>query len=825
MTEPRGEGTAFRPAERGESARRVNAEAPPRGVTVAVRIAGAIAITIGAFFFIAWLTGAAAAWSASGVITMKTNMALAQVLAGTALLLLSAPKLGQPQRAVAVVFSAVVLGIGALTLAEHVLRVNLGIDQLLATEQPGAAATASPNRMGPPGSTSLVLLGAGFLALGWRRRRVAAALALAACLIVLVPAVGFLYGIGPFYSRAGVTDIAWPTVIALFALGVGLALAGGGGSDRAVLWRDDPGGVLLRTLLPGVILVPLVLGYLRVQGERRGMYGTAEGTGLFGLTLIFLFSVLLWRSAVQLSASAAARQRVADALRDREERLTQSVQQLSAEKERLGVTLRSIGDAVIATDDAGRIDVFNAVAEELTGWKADEAVGRPLDEVFHIINEQTRQPAVNPVERVLREGVVVGLANHTVLVARDGSERPIADSGAPIRGTATGMITGVVLVFRDQTEERRAAQALLEADRRKREFLGVLSHELRNPLAPIRNGVYVLSRSPPGSDQANRARDVIQRQTEHLARLVDDLLDVTRIERGKIELQRTRLDLGEVVRRTCDDYRSTFQARRMELRVEAAGPAWIDGDETRIAQIVGNLLQNAAKFSDDGATVTVRVDAVGGAGEIRVRDAGAGMSEELLARLFEPFAQADAGLARSKGGLGLGLALVKGLAELHGGSVQASSEGPGLGSEFVIRLPLATNQRPSAARGMERGDGAALDVLIIEDNVDAAESLADVLRGEGHRVYVAIDGRSGVALARERKPDVVLCDIGLPDVDGYEVARTLRGDPLLRSVRLIAVTGYAQPEDKARAEAAGFDGHLAKPAPPAALVALLNGGP
>jgi len=706
-----------------------------------------------------------------------------------------------------------------------------------------------------------------------------------------------------------------------------------------------------------------------------------------------------------------------------------AVAALAAERERLAVTLGSIGDAVIATDELSRVTMLNQVAEELTGWKSEEAAGKRLREVFNIVNEETRQPAFNPVDRVLRDGVVVGLANHTALIARDGTERPIADSAAPIRDSS-GRTSGVVLVFRDQTEERQVEQTLREseqrirlkldsllspegdigkleladiidarviqqlmddfhkvarlplslidvrgkvlvgvgwqdvctkfhrvhpetcqkcvesdtelsadvlpgkfklykckndmwniatplsvaghhmgnifsgqfffedepvdydrfraqaarygfderaylaaleavprpsresvaavmsfflkfadllsrlsysniqlarsaaerevlmlslreskerleeADHRKNEFLGVLSHELRNPLAPIRNAVHLLDLAEPGGQQATRATAVIARQVEHLSHLVDDLLDVTRISRGKIQLARTRLELTETVRRVVEDHALEFARREitLELRSETR-PLWLDADPTRIAQVLGNLLQNAAKFTNAHGRVTVSVDREGGdRAVVRVADDGVGIKPELLPRLFEPFMQADESLHRSQGGLGLGLALMRGLVELHGGTVHAHSEGVGRGAEFTLRLPLVDMSAEATGEAPARAfPPSARRVLIIEDNLDSAETLAELLSLAGHDVEIAHDGPAGLQKALSSTPDVVVCDIGLPGMSGYDVARAMRAEPSLAATLLVALTGYALPEDRQQALRAGFDHHLAKP--------------
>jgi CheY-like chemotaxis protein len=380
------------------------------------------------------------------------------------------------------------------------------------------------------------------------------------------------------------------------------------------------------------------------------------------------------------------------------------------------------------------------------------------------------------------------------------------------------------MTVRDVTELNRAMEALREADRRKDEYLAVLSHELRNPLAPIRSAVFLLERADPASEGARRAREVIARQVGHLARMVDDLLDVSRIARGTIELRRARIDLGEVVRRAAEDHAPLLSAAGIALDLDVPDePVAVDADSTRIAQVLGNVLQNSEKFTARGGQVTLSLGVVDGHAEVHVRDTGIGIEPALIDRVFEPFVQEERTLARSRGGLGLGLPLVKGLVELHGGSVQARSGGPGAGAEIVIRLPLAADA--VAASGEEGSDAVGAGgrrVLVVDDNVDAAASLCDLVAHFGHSVEAVHDGASAVAVARERHPDVVLCDIGLPGMDGYEVARTIRSEPDLRGVRLVAVSGYAQPEDLARARRAGFDAHVAKPADPAAIARLIS---
>ena len=384
---------------------------------------------------------------------------------------------------------------------------------------------------------------------------------------------------------------------------------------------------------------------------------------------------------------------------------------------------------------------------------------------------------------------------------------------APLTGPA-GDRPQLLVMSHDISAQRQLVDELRESDRRKSEFIAVLSHELRNPLAAIRASLYVLGRAPE-SEHGQQSLRVIDRQVGQLARMVDDLLDVTRITQKKIHLQRQSIDLNEIVRQTIEDNRSTLERSGVRVETELApGALRVNADGARIAQIVTNLLANAVKFTTSGGRVKVSVapDDTTAQAVLRVADTGTGIDPALLGKLFEPFMQADRTLDRTGGGLGLGLALVKGLVDLHQGEVSAHSEGLGKGSEFTVRLPLAAGITASAPASPRNGTvEGRRRVLIIEDDVDVADALKAALEVDAHQVMIARSGTEGLERARANHPDVVLCDIGLPEMTGYDVARAFRADDRLRSTMLIALSGYAQAEDVDRARAAGFDQHLAKP--------------
>ncbi len=675
--------------------------------------------------------------------------------------------------------------------------------------------------------------------------------------------------------------------------------------------------------------------------------------------------------------------------------------ELRLSHEWFSTALRSIGDAVVATDREGRVNFLNPVAEALTGWSLAEAKEQPLREVFNIINEATRERVASPVELVLERGQIVGLANHTILVRKDGVEVAIDDSAAPIRDGLGGMV-GVVLVFRDvsakrKEEERRAflaraaqelnssldyqrtlatvarlavptiadwcavdliedgklerlavahvdpakiefvrqlearypsdpngptgvpnilrtgqpemmseiprelliaaakdaehahlieqlgirsyvgvpirrgertigaitlvnaesnrlyqkddlevALALADraavaienarlfreleraradaelANRSKDEFLAILGHELRNPLAPILTAVEVMELQAP--ETLARERTIIERQVRHMVRLVDDLLDVSRITRGKIDLKRERLELADVVAKALELASPLFVQRAHEVKVDVPSGRLVVGDEVRLAQVVANLLNNAAKYTPRRGHIEVSSEARDGLVILRVRDNGVGISPEMLPRIFDLFVQESQSSDRAQGGLGLGLAIVRNLVTLHGGTVSAKSAGRGLGSEIEVALP-ALKEAAEPARSGAEPTRASIDrgrVLIVDDNVDALELLSLALQMKGYQVTTAADGPAALSVAEEARPSIALLDIGLPVMDGYELGRRLRALPGLEQLKLVAVTGYGQPSDRARSAEAGFDGHLVKPITLAAVQKVLE---
>ena len=498
------------------------------------------------------------------------------------------------------------------------------------------------------------------------------------------------------------------------------------------------------------------------------------------------------------------------------------------EQERFRLVAENVQDfAIFLLDPDGRVVSWNTGAERILGYRADEVLGRTAELFFTPEDAADGRPG-----RELREAAETGRSSNDCWLVRKGGGRFWA-SGVTT-ALRNGGVRGYVKILRDLTERRaledelrRRADELAERDHRKDEWIALLAHELRGPLAPVLTSLHVL-RQPGVPDQARgESLDRAERQVRHLGRLVDGLLEASRILLGQIRLRVERLDLARLVRTAAEDQRAVLAQAGITLDVEAPEtPVWVEGDATRLTQALNNLLDNAARFTAGGGRVAVRLAADAGAGRavLSVSDTGAGIEPAVLPRLFEPFSQAEQGLDRQRGGLGLGLAVVRGLVELHGGEVTAASAGPGRGATFTVRLPLG--QEPAAlATGPKRpsATGRRSRILVIEDNKDSADSLSMLLSVLGHEVRVAYTGPAGVEAASGWLPEVVLSDIGLPGFDGFEVARRLRRLPGMEGALLVALTGYGGEDDRRRGLEAGFDHYLTKPTDPADLQRLLAG--
>ena len=827
------------------------------------------------------------------------------------------------------------------------------------------------------------------------------------------------------------------------------------GAVAAAIWLSG-----LTAAFTVTIVGYLVASYFFI--EPRGTLGLDNPTNLVGF-LAYLLTCTVIMAFGSLLRVARARE--------------------AGARDVLHVTLRSIGDAVITTDLAGMVTSVNDVAESLTGWRRSEAIGQPLEKVFHVINEATRDRVPNPASRALREGIVVGLANHTLLIRRDGTECPIDDSAAPIKDER-GAVSGCVLIFRDVTAQRaterekqsqlltarrlaaivessevaivgkrldgtieswnaaaerlfaytaaeavgrhislvipperlaeeehiiatlkqgrsiehfetervrsdgrrvvvslsvspikdddgrvvgaskmarditreRQAEAehnrlitlienskdfigiygldgvpifvnhagldlvglddlvaarrvtawdfffpedqarmrdeffpaamqkgyaetevrfrnfktgaarwmaykvlalrdergkpiaigtvsqditqrkelednllklateLSEADKRKDEFLATLAHELRGPLAPLAN-VLELWKQSSSAPQLRRARETMERQLGQMVRLVDDLLDLNRITRNRLELRKTRVELASVIAHAVEASRPLIDARSQKfVATLPEEPCELNADPARLAQVFANLLNNSSKYTDPGGQILLSARRDGDDVIVRVRDTGIGIPPEKLEGVFDMFSQVDSALERSQGGLGIGLTIVKRLVDMHEGNVEARSAGVGKGSEFIVRLPVAPSSAPQVGTSPrpEQSPTPSRKILVVDDNVDSAVSLATLLRLSGHDTLLAHDGVGAIEAAKRHRPDVVLLDIGLPQMSGYEVCRHLRDLPSGNDLVVIAVTGWGQGDEPQKWQEAGFDAHLVKPAQFDDLAALLS---
>jgi PAS domain S-box-containing protein len=464
------------------------------------------------------------------------------------------------------------------------------------------------------------------------------------------------------------------------------------------------------------------------------------------------------------------------------------------------------------------VTTWNPGAERIKGYRADEIIGAHYSRFFPPEDLAVDAPS-RELAAAARQGQIQGEGWR---VRKDGS-RFWANAVLTALHDENGRLRGFAKVTRDMSDRKRL-EALEDAGRQTRQFLAMLAHELRNPLAPIRNAVNVMRVRDLGDPQLRACRDIVERQVEHLTRLVDDLFDLSRITSGKVALQRAPIDATWALTRAVETVRPFIDTRNQTLEIALPEqPVVVDADLTRLAQVVQNLLHNSAKYTPPGGRIVLSLQREGDVAVIRVRDNGIGMASDLLPKVFDLFLQGERPTDASDGGLGIGLTLVRQLVELHGGSVEASSEGPGRGAEFVVRLPCRpSNEAPTlpkekatASESQDASEGCR--ILVVDDNRDSAESMALLLRLSGHETWLAFDGNTAVSLAAEHAPDAVLLDIGLPGMDGYQVASRLRELPQTSHSLLIALTGYGQEEDRQRSRAAGFSEHFVKPVDPESL--------
>jgi PAS domain S-box-containing protein len=485
----------------------------------------------------------------------------------------------------------------------------------------------------------------------------------------------------------------------------------------------------------------------------------------------------------------------------------------------LAAIVTSSNDAIISKTLDGVIMTWNVGAERLFEYSAEEAIGRPIT----MIIPPDRLAEEERILQQLRRGLRIH-DYETVRAAKSGHLVDVSVSISPLRDE-DGRIIGGSKVARDISARKRVDAALKDADRRKDEFLATLAHELRNPLAPIRNSLETMALAKSQDPIVERAREIMSRQVDHMVRLVDDLLEVSRIERGKIELRSEIVELSRVLAMAIETSGPLIDAGGHELIL--AGPRAglkVDADPIRLSQVFANLLNNSAKYTEPGGKIWLSVREQGPLAVISVRDTGIGIAAGMLPNVFEMFSQEHRSQRRAQDGLGIGLSLVRRLVEMHGGTVEAWSDGIGRGSEFTVRLPVASGDSRERASRRQKGFGkslAPLSVLVADDNQDAADSLGTLLRSMGADVRVVYDGVSALAALEAERPDVALLDIGMPLMDGYELARRIRERSDAGEIVLIALTGWGQVDDKQRALEAGFDHHVGKPADVTELHALM----
>ncbi len=738
-------------------------------------------------------------WFSVGIST-QPNTALATFFAGTAILCLA-----RPARIPAAICGAVVALIGGATLLQILGGFDFGIDTLLMFDRPwGREATVHPGRMGPPAATSWTLLGCGIVLAslsGWSRaRELASGFALVTCAIASLPLIGYLYQAHDLYSRPSITAIALQTTTFILACSIGMFLAIPDNALLRLFSEESPAGRLLRRSLPVVIGAPVVLGLLYLGVRHAGWVTTEFGTAARTVVEILLFFALLsW-------TGHAASQEI-----KRKRLLERQLQHVTDNA------------AVMVTQCSRdlRYVYANKMYCEGIGRRIDEVIGSYIPEILGEEAFATIRPYV---ERVLA-GERVDYESE-LKCPGTGPPRYLRISYVP-DFSEDGQVNGWIAAITDISDRKRIEDALRTADRRKDEFLATLAHELRNPLAPIRSAVMLMGARAALNTEEEAAVAIVERQVAQMARLLDDLLDVSRISRDKLELRRERIELGLVIRDAIEASRPCIDELGHHVSIGVStNPIYLYADPVRLGQIFGNLVNNACKYTPPGGQIAVTVEQHNDDAVVRVRDNGIGIPADKLGGIFDIFSQVDRSLEKTQGGLGIGLHLVKRMVDLHGGSVEVQSKGVGQGTEFVVRLPVATAvttvEAPAAQASPIPAAAVGRRILVVDDNDDAATALSMLLEHLGHETAVAHDGLEALDKVQDYAPDVVLLDIGLPRMNGYETCRRIRASTGPHQPLIVALTGWGSERDREQSREAGFDGHLVKPVEHEKLMALLR---
>ncbi len=804
-------------------------------------------------------------WGRDGI-AIQPNASLAAIFAGLGLLALM-----NGRTRAATLLAVVVTLIGATALLQWLTGIDLEFvnTALMFDRTWGRNGVISPGRMGPPGSVCWTLVGVA-LALAARSssaaRRIVPTLGLAAFALALLSVIGYLYSSNPLYSVAQLTVIALQT--ATFILAVSIALVAAVPEHIPMRWllADGATGMVARRTLPLIIVLPLVLGRLRLAGETLGLYDSRFGTAIFSLLMITTLSALVGWTIATISRHERA-------LRKSERRLTDTLAERNVtarqlEQDQAALTrLQSLSTKLVPAGDLQTLlGEIVAASAELTGtgmgsillWDPTTqrlriAAHRGYDAALRDYFEQREfappHPASTALERLVVDDIdglppALTEVSEIALLRREGIRALQSTALVDREGNLLGRLSNhfatphqpserelryvdlLARITADVIERASAEQALRDSNRHKDAFIATLAHELRGPLAPMMNSLELLERAGNDAVIAARARGILLRQLRQLTRLVDDLVDVSRISRDKLELRKGRVELRPILDQAIESCAELARTLGHELSVSVdPHPIHLHADPARLVQVFGNLLNNAYKYTSPNGRIGLRAGREDGALVVRVTDSGIGIAPEELESVFEIFTQSGGSVNQQQGGLGIGLYLVKRLVELHDGSVEARSAGTGYGSEFVVRLPILTDEAV-AEDAVRNGPSPTIvpkRFLVVDDNRDSVSTLDALLQLHGHETRTAHDGAQALGLLDAFHPDVVLLDLGMPNLNGFDTCRRIRELPWGGGVLIVALTGWGSPEDRRRTNEAGFDHHFIKPVEYGALMQVLNG--